>query len=184
MQAFDRYAFERLLLMPDDQLLLNRVYTEVHIVAYQSLLNIISDVIEDHGAIVADFTNKVLAMHMAEPSIGVYQAWNWWQSRQRGKRDTRRAIPAGECLVESFLVVMLHKGFVDFPNLFQCVRTHHQQTFLLEGAMIALDKRVEIGSVWWADDRVDPPGTAGSAQRRRENRVHWHCQPNGYRDQR
>lgn len=95
VQAFDRYAFERLLLMPDDQLLLNRVYTEVHIVAYQSLLNIISDVIEDHGAIVADFTNKVLAMHMAEPSIGVYQAWNWWQSRQRGKRDMRRAIPAG-----------------------------------------------------------------------------------------
>ena len=81
VQAFDGYAFERLLLMPDDQLLLNRVHTEIHVVPYQSLLNIIGNVIEDHSAIVTDFANKVLAMHVAEPGIGIYQAWNWWQSR-------------------------------------------------------------------------------------------------------
>ena len=58
--------------MPDDELLLNRIHTEVHVVPYQSLLNVISDVIQDHSAIVTYFTNEVLPMHVSEPSIGVY----------------------------------------------------------------------------------------------------------------
>jgi hypothetical protein len=54
VQAFDRYAFDGLRLMPDNQLLLHRVHTEIHVVAYQGLLNIISDVIQDHGAIMTN----------------------------------------------------------------------------------------------------------------------------------
>ena len=72
LQAFERYAFERLLLMPDDQLLLHCVHTQIHIVAYQSLLDIIGNVIQQHRAIVTDFANEVLAMHMAEPGIGIH----------------------------------------------------------------------------------------------------------------
>ena len=100
--------------------------------------------------------NEVLAMHVAEPGIGVQQAWDRWQSRQGGKSDTRRAIPARERLIGPLLIVMLHKRLVGFPYLLKGVGTGHQQTFLLERAMIALDKSVEIGSVWRADGGLDP----------------------------
>src|SRR5215831_15473568 len=100
-------------------------------------------------------SNEVLAMHVAEPGIGSHKAWDWWQSRQGGRSDTRRAIPAGDRLIGSLVVVMLHKRLVGFPNLFECADSCHQQTFLLRGAMITLDKRVEIGSVRRADDGLD-----------------------------
>ena len=116
VQSLDRYPFDGLLLMPDDQLLGSSVDTEIHVVAYQSLLDIIGNVIQEHGAIVTDFTNEVPTMHVAEPGIGIYQAWNRWQSRQGGKRDTRRAIAAGERLIGSFVIVMLHKGLRPLPE--------------------------------------------------------------------
>jgi len=72
VQAFDGYAFERLLLMPDDHLLLHSVHTEIHVLAYQSLLDILGNVIQQHRAIVTDFTNVVLTMHVTEPDIGIH----------------------------------------------------------------------------------------------------------------
>ena len=51
VQSLDRYPFDGLLLMPDDQLLLNRVHTQIHIVAYQSLLDIRGNVIQEHHGV-------------------------------------------------------------------------------------------------------------------------------------
>ena len=66
-----------------------------------------------------------------------------------------RLIATTDPLMRPLPIIVSRKCFCHLANLIQGLGTMELQTFLIEGAMISLDKPILLGVMWIADEHGD-----------------------------
>lgn len=183
-QPFDGNQLEHRGPAPDDKDLLVCISAEINVLPNHIHMNRVTSFSNTHRSILTNFANKMVAMHLGQPSVRVNELRKWGQTGKFWEGDTRWQVPTGKPLVGPLCVVVKHEGFGDMSGLLKCLWAMDLYALLIVGVMVALDKSIL--------ERLDEAGrrsgeslnTRESASMVKENRVLWLHRQNVGHDQR
>ena len=120
------------------------------VLATQLAREVIGLLIDLHTAIGADFAVQQVSMKRQQPAVGIDPLGQGGQGGQGRKSHPRGLIAAAPALMGTLLVGVLLIGLGHVLDFLSGGRPMHQQAFLLVAAMVALDRGVFLGLLWWA----------------------------------
>jgi hypothetical protein len=85
--------------------------------------------------------------------------WQVWQGKPW------RLISAGQALVCPLIVIMLLSGGCKRSHPLQISTPYDLQTFLVVGPLVAFHKGIQVWSLRWTDDHLDPQAQPEAQQR-------------------
>jgi hypothetical protein len=155
LQPFDGYLLDKLAVGEYRQLTLLSIDPDEYVAAMQLFLNVVGLVAKLEAAVTTQAAFVGFAMHLRQPTVGVDSFGHFGQLRGLGKLETRRPVFAGDRLVGSFEVVVVHVALIDLDGGGQILRKMDEEAFIFEVTVVAFHEGVFVGALRWAHSGLD-----------------------------